>query len=181
MRFWISVIIVVGLILAIRVLKLRRPVKIGLLIAYIAAVLIITLGSRRADIVTHIGYDPFIVYEWTIQSVIAGWKSGGIAEALKHLGWFKHQLGSAALNVLLFVPLGYLVPSITARIDCWWKVVAFGFLFSLLIETIQLVTRLGWFDASDLLHNTLGAWIGWIVYKRWLAEGAEAEGFEVRR
>ncbi len=62
MRFWISLIIVVGLVLCIRVLKLKRPMMIALLVVYIASVLIITLGSRRADIVTHIGYDPFIVY-----------------------------------------------------------------------------------------------------------------------
>ena len=138
---------------------------IALLVVYIASVLIITLGSRRADVVTHIGYDPFIVYERTIRSVKQGWQTGGWQEALRHLSWQKGQLASLGLNVLLFVPLGYLVPSITAQIDRWWKVLLLGFLFSLLIETMQLITKLGWFDASDLLHNTLGALIGYGLYK----------------
>ena len=43
-----------------------------------------------------------------------------------------------------------------------------GFLFSLLIGTVQLITRLGWFDASDLLHNTFGALIDYWIYCRWL-------------
>lgn len=166
MRFWLSLIIVVGLIFFLRLARVQKPLKIGLLIAYVVAVLIITLGSRRADIVTHIGYDPFIVYERTIKSVLQGWRSGGWAEAWKHLGWQKHQLGSVALNMLLFVPLGYLVPGVVPSLRRRWKVVLLGITFSLLIETIQLVTRLGWFDASDLLHNTLGTLIGWIIFKK---------------
>lgn len=141
---------------------------IALLVVYIASVLIITLGSRRADIVTHIGYDPFIVYERTVRSVAQGWKTGGWQEALKHLDWQKGQIASLGLNVLLFVPLGYLVPRVTARMNRWWKVLLLGFGFSLLIETVQLITKLGWFDASDLLHNTMGAMIGYGIYHRWL-------------
>ena len=87
MRFWISLIIVVGLALCIRALKMKRPMIIALLVAYSISVLIITLGSRRADIVTHIGYDPFIVYERTVRSITQGWKTGGLQEAMKHLGW----------------------------------------------------------------------------------------------
>lgn len=168
MRFWISLIIVVGLVLCIRKLNLKRPMMIALLVVYIASVLIITLGSRRVDIVIHIGYDPFIVYKRTVRSIAQGWKTGGWQEALKHLGWQKGQLESLGLNVLLFVPLGYLVPSITARMNSWWKVLLLGFGFSLLIETVQLITKLGWFDASDLLHNSIGALIGYGIYHRWL-------------
>jgi hypothetical protein len=32
-------------------------------------------------------------------------KAGGLADGVEASGMFKHQLGSAALNVLLFVPL----------------------------------------------------------------------------
>ena len=107
MRFWISLIVVAGLVIFLRIVRVRKPVIIGLLIAYVVAVFIITLGSRSADTVTHIGPDPIIVYERTIRSVMQGWKAGGWAEALKHLRWYKHQLGNAALNVFLFVPLLY--------------------------------------------------------------------------
>jgi glycopeptide antibiotics resistance protein len=74
------------------------------------------------------------------------------------------------LNVLLFMPLGYLIPLSFSKVDRWWQVLLIGFLFSLLIETVQLITRLGWFDASDLLHNTLGALIGYWIYCKWLRE-----------
>jgi glycopeptide antibiotics resistance protein len=89
---------------------------------------------------------------------------------MKHLGWQIGQLTSLGLNVLLFVPFGYLLPSVTARMNRWWKVLLLGFGFSLLIETVQLITKLGWFDASDLLHNSIGALIGYGIYHRWLRE-----------
>ena len=76
------------------------------------------------------------------------------------------------LNVLLFMPLGYLIPLSYSKINRWWKVLLLGFTFSLLIETVQLITRLGWFDTSDLLHNTLGAVMGYWIYCRWLREKA---------
>ncbi|MCQ2567746.1 MAG: VanZ family protein [Mogibacterium sp.] len=167
MRLLISIIIVVGLIIFLRLSYARKSVRTGLLAVYVIAVLAITLGTRKVNDVTHVIFDPFVVYERTIKSVLQGWRTGGWAEAWKHLGWYKGQLSSIGLNVLLFVPLGHLVPSIMMRFDRWWKVLLLGFMSSLLIETVQLITKLGWFDASDLLHNTLGALMGYWIYCKW--------------
>ena len=70
-------------------------------------------------------------------------------------------LEGAGLNVLLFVPFGYLLPLLWKRADRWWKVVLCGFVLSLLIELTQLVTHLGMFDLDDLMNNSLGAFLGW--------------------
>lgn len=166
MRFCISLFIVVGLVVILRFARVQKPVKLGLLIAYTVAVIIITLGSRSADIVTHFGLNPFRTYQFVIRSCADGYNKGGLTEMWKHLKWYKDMLGSIGLNTLLFVPLGFLIPNVTEHVDRWWKVMLLGFTASLAVETIQLVTRLGWFDASDLLHNTLGALIGWIIYKK---------------
>ena len=40
------------------------------------------------------------------------------------------------------------------------KVGFLGFMFSLCVETIQLITKVGCFDVDDLMLNTLGAMIG---------------------
>ena len=69
------------------------------------------------------------------------------------------------LNILLFVPFGYLLPFFTGEADYWWKIMLFGLCFSLFIEMLQLVTRLGMFDTDDLINNTLGALIGYGLYK----------------
>ncbi len=45
------------------------------------------------------------------------------------------------------------------------KVILLGLGSSLAIETTQLITHLGWFDTSDLMHNTLGTVLGYGLYK----------------
>lgn len=50
-----------------------------------------------------------------------------------------------------------------------WKSCAITFLFSILIEFLQLLLRVGMFQVSDIFHNTLGGFIGgflyWCIYK----------------
>ena len=36
---------------------------------------------------------------------------------------------------------------------------------SLLVETIQLVTKVGSFDVDDMMLNTLGAFLGYVIFK----------------
>jgi len=42
--------------------------------------------------------------------------------------------------------------------------VFFSFEFSLLVETIQLVSKVGSFDVDDLLLNTIGGAIGYLNF-----------------
>ena len=65
------------------------------------------------------------------------------------------------LNVLLFIPIGFFMHSLSI-----WKVVLFSVIFSLNIELIQLITRLGMFETDDLIMNVLGSIIGVKLYKR---------------
>lgn len=48
--------------------------------------------------------------------------------------------------------------------------VLIGFFCSLLIETVQLITHLGWFELDDLLNNTIGCVLGVIFYRVFLKE-----------
>ena len=171
MRYWLSFIIVVGLPVVLRLFRVRKNIARALLCAYIITVLIITLCSRRADIVTHVALDPVRWYITAIKTIAEGIQKYGWSEFGKRLWWYRYQFGTMALNVLLFMPLGYLFPLSFLKIVRWWKMLLLGFLFSLLIETVQLITRLGWFDASDLLHNTFGALIGYWIYCKWLRDG----------
>ncbi len=80
-------------------------------------------------------------------------------------------------NLLVFFPVGMLVPlwRNTKRTGCI-RILIYTFLFTLSIETLQLVTRVGVFDVDDLLMNTLGGLAGWICYRIALAlyRGARA-------
>ena len=74
------------------------------------------------------------------------------------------ELRNIILNILLFIPFGYLLPSLFPRLR-WWQVVLLGLAFSLCIELLQLITKLGYADVDDLINNTLRAAIGWLCYK----------------
>ena len=39
-----------------------------------------------------------------------------------------------------------------------------GFLFSLFVESVQLVSKVGSFDVDDMILNTAGAAIGYMMY-----------------
>ena len=77
------------------------------------------------------------------------------------------------LNVIMVMPLGFLLPLIWESWRGFWKVVAAGFGFSLLIEIFQLFnTRLS--DVDDLVMNSLGAAAGyllWMLYHRLFGAG----------
>lgn len=68
------------------------------------------------------------------------------------------------LNILLFVPYGFLFPTAFHK-KKKYTVVA-GFVFTLFIETSQLLFKLGWAEVDDIFNNTLGAFIGFIIYQR---------------
>lgn len=67
-------------------------------------------------------------------------------------------------NVLVFSPFGFFVPVISLKHRSVLKVVPLTLCLSLIIETIQLVCRVGSFDVDDLILNTLGGLIGYIVF-----------------
>ena len=45
-----------------------------------------------------------------------------------------------------------------------WTGIKFSFLFSISIEFLQLFLRLGTFQLSDIVYNTLGGLLGGLIY-----------------
>lgn len=66
------------------------------------------------------------------------------------------------LNVLLFMPLGFLLPVFWRSFRKLHWTVLFGFCTSLLIEVLQLFTFRAT-DINDLMTNTLGTFVGWCM------------------
>jgi len=67
-------------------------------------------------------------------------------------------------NVLLFYPYGFLIPLLEKRLNKGWLVIFLGLSISLLIELTQtlLVGRV--FDVDDLMLNTFGTLLGYLLY-----------------
>ena len=66
------------------------------------------------------------------------------------------------LNILLFVPFGYLLPQMR-RTDLGRTALA-GLCFSLVIESSQTLFHFGVFQADDLIDNTLGTLLGFLLF-----------------
>lgn len=83
---------------------------------------------------------------------------------------YRHQLGLLALltnifgNVIGFVPYGYILPVVTRRMQSGFLIILSGFCLSLTVEIIQLITKVGCFDVDDLILNTMGAALGYLLF-----------------
>lgn len=73
-------------------------------------------------------------------------------------------LVNIAGNVLAFSPFGALIRWVRDRKTNVFVAVGYTFGFSLCIEVVQLITKVGVFDVDDLILNTLGGLIGYLGY-----------------
>lgn len=69
-------------------------------------------------------------------------------------------------NIVLFIPLGILLPILIPAFSFLSRVILTAFAVSLAFELIQLIAGLGIFDVDDLILNTIGGGIGFAVYKK---------------
>ena len=65
------------------------------------------------------------------------------------------------LNIFMFVPFGILFPLLHSRFQKAVWTIGTAALFTLSIETFQLITGYGIFEVDDLFNNLLGAIIGY--------------------
>ena len=68
-------------------------------------------------------------------------------------------------NMVAFMPFGFFLPIISRRSRKWYNTVSFGLIFSLILETLQLIFKVVSFDVDDMLLNTVGAGLGFLVYR----------------
>lgn len=125
-----------------RSVKEKPKIQLGALLtmlAYLMAVLYITIFMREGGT------------NFTVQMEVLNWMQEEGIETFEHI----------LLNVAMFVPIGALFPFVTE--GSRGKLVSgtsFGILFSVLIETGQLILHSGTCDIDDIISNSLGAFIG---------------------
>lgn len=68
-------------------------------------------------------------------------------------------------NVFLFVPYGFLCAWVLPNIKNIFRCTMLGLLTSMGIEFLQLITERGCFQIDDILTNTVGAAVGYILYR----------------
>lgn len=113
----------------------------------------------------------FLVYIYMVFSVTgigSVWEIGkyGAIIRLDEINLIPFQpekITTNVLNLIMFIPFGFLVPFIWSEYRNVGKVLITGALFSFSIELAQLFNRRVT-DIDDLLMNTLGALVGYIIW-----------------
>ncbi len=154
-KLFISVIFTIFLILLV---YKRKRLIIPITVAYLAIVIyLVAFSSGRIDMGGISIKFPFPFFRAILS----------------------HQYGPTTnrsfLNIILFIPFGYLLPAIISlpivqksKPDSkprWLMIVFAGFAFSLLIETSQFIFRFGVFELDDLVKNTIGTVIGYMIWR----------------
>jgi glycopeptide antibiotics resistance protein len=100
--------------------------------------------------------------------MLRGQEAGKTMNLIPLISLTLQDLKTSLLNILLFVPFGFGLPFISkfgAK-----KIIVAGALFSIVIELVQLITgyvskisfRVA--DINDLIFNTLGTAIGYLLF-----------------
>ena len=126
-------------------MRMKKGLRVLLTVCYFAAVAYITLFRTKWQ--RNVILDPF----WEIRRLVSS-------------GQYLHWGLQIGLNILLFVPLGFLMPAWSSRFQKGYVTVLCAMFFSVLIEAAQYLLACGLTEVPDILHNTLGAWIGFMLY-----------------
>lgn len=144
---WESILLFLGTLILFllynRLFSNKRSVYLCVLWSCCLTVIFsITFLGRQFDMAENSVDKIFLTYQLLVQG--------------KTNAWYE-----ILFNVILFVPWGILC-SIEKRLLS--KSLVLGMLFSLGIEMTQLFTGVGLFEVCDLINNTVGIIIGYILY-----------------
>lgn len=68
-------------------------------------------------------------------------------------------------NIIMFIPFGVLLPVLFGRFRNGWMCVLVGFFCSCGIELLQHMTQTGYLQLDDVVTNTAGMLVGWLVWR----------------
>ena len=145
---WMLITVVVGVVAFLFYYKKKLNggafVAFPLMTFYTSFVLTITLIGR--NITAEPRYE--LVVFWTYKAIQAGQ-----TDLKAEIFW----------NVVLFIPIGILL-SLLLPLKRIWLAFLLGLIMSSSIELAQLYFHRGLFEFDDIIHNTLGAIIGVILF-----------------
>jgi glycopeptide antibiotics resistance protein len=78
--------------------------------------------------------------------------------------WFYNTFGV----LLVFIPLGFLLPAVFVNIRSLRNIILTSVCVSIFIEAMQYIATLGVFDIDDIFLNSLGTVLGFLLYKKFL-------------
>ncbi len=148
--FTYSVTIAVSVIIILfgrkKGLKKSQIICSCLLIFWVITVITLTILCRTTGTRWRYDLTPF----WSWRRAISGNRRGILM---------------VAENILLLMPIGFLLPLTDRNRWKMGRTVLIGFLFSLCVELCQFLLKRGQFEVDDLINNTLGVLIGCVTVR----------------
>ena len=154
-------------------LRIRQGLLYAMFALYLAAMAYLVLFSRSAarDYQVHVALFADLQNAVQIDFGFLGFLrtlfTEGFASAWSHVNAiYWEDIAQVCMNIMLFVPMGYLLPYLSGwfRAKVRVRPAVACFAISLLIENLQLITRRGFYDMDDLVSNTLGGIIGQYLF-----------------
>lgn len=71
---------------------------------------------------------------------------------------------NVVMNIAAFAPFGFFLPIISGKNKKFLNVFLLSLELTLTIEMLQLLFRVGIFDVDDIVMNTLGGILGYVIY-----------------
>lgn len=87
------------------------------------------------------------------------------------LGWVAYA--NLFGNVIIFIPFGFFMP-MASRYRSFFLTMSYSLGLSLLVEVFQFISKVGSFDVDDIILNTIGGIVGYILFivcntiRRWM-------------
>ncbi|OMF64222.1 VanZ family protein [Paenibacillus sp. FSL R5-0766] len=125
----------------------RQFIASFLILGWFVIVMTLTTFSRGANYESWINLELFSGY-------INAWNKWSVSE---------FQL--IIFNMLMFAPLGFILPHIGMKTRHVKPVLLISLLVTLSIEIFQMITGRGIFELDDILHNTLGSIAGYLLMR----------------
>lgn len=129
-------------------LNTGKIVSFFILLTYVGMVLYLTLVARG----------PMGYTEHNKVAFLESYKDAWVS--FSYRSWYL-----LILNILMFVPIGFLLPIAWNKCQRFWITYLLGILFTVFIEVTQFVTGRGIFEGDDILNNALGCMIGYGFWK----------------
>ena len=112
-----------------------------------------------------LGYEPGIPYTEQLKFNLIPFRTIRLFWEALH----SHTYRTAAVinlfgNVIMFIPLGFLLPRVFWKLESVWKVLLTVVFSIIAVELLQLLTLVGTCDIDDLILNVIGAAMGYILH-----------------
>lgn len=115
------------------------------------------------------GYDSGVPYPDQLRFNLLPFET--ISRYIRHLthsddpGILRHAFINLVGNVVMFIPLGLLLPVLWQQLRALWKTVLVTAGIIAAVEVTQLLTLVGSCDTDDLILNVLGAAVGYGLFR----------------